>query len=748
MMRKNYPYLLDTTFENKNQEMEKTNFLQEIDNFVNQKQYIKFTLLNWDEEPLKEISGEIISGSLTKDGSSSIRRTCNCTTSIDPKTYNVEDANMDFAINKKVYLEIGVKNYSNKYKEYPILWFPQGVFFVSNCSISSSSSSAISLQISLKDKMCGLNGEVGGQLPATVIFDEMDTQTPSGTFVSQKVLVYNIIQELVHHYGGEPLTNIVIEDVPKRIKQVMKWTGSNPLYMIPHANGDYLWYDVLTEKPKDYSGAIKQFDGGADVGYIYTDFIYPKELSGNLGESVVTILDRIKNFLGNYEYFYDEFGVFHFREIKNYLNTTQASTALIDMAAKNYLIDTTVGKTNYTFNDKTNIISISENPQFNNIKNDYIIQGLRKRSGSQAATMVRYHLAIDRKPQVGNVYQNLLLYEEEQTKLIKAVFPQIIQEDQELPSPGNMSVIYYEKKTDEFSIWNGTGYKKVKPAVLANKERAYFPLNPHDLSKGYKAKDWRTELYLQGLLAKNLGTDSSVYYNKIQQNNFIDNNSDYNFINQIYRQQKLDKIDIPYYFEELDAFWPQIYNLVDQCFYGEQKEQAVHSASLTDGNYFLDFIDPYSSGLGAYSVSNIGRRTDAIKNDSINCIFQPEIPNIIFINVDNKNKEELQNQKNECIRDNQPFTQVKENLYSALFLGGYKNAAFDQIKYELYIHTNYQKTVSINALPAFYLEPNTRIKINDANINIQGDFVVHSINIPLGPTGTMSVSASQCLERF
>jgi hypothetical protein len=30
------------------------------------------------------------------------------------------------------------------------------------------------------------------------------------------------------------------------------------------------------------------------------DFVYPEELVGNAGETVVTILDKIKNLLGNY----------------------------------------------------------------------------------------------------------------------------------------------------------------------------------------------------------------------------------------------------------------------------------------------------------------------------------------------------------------------------------------------------------------------------------------------------------------
>ena len=732
-MRKNYPYLLDTAFEDANGLKQKTNFLQEIDNFVNQKQYVKITLLNWNEEPIKEIQGELSGGSISKDGSSSVRRTCSLTAIVDRGEYNIEDSKMDFAINKKIYIECGIKNYSKHYKDYPILWFPQGVFFISNFSITSNVSSNISISLTLKDKMCGLNGEVGGTFPAAVILDEMDTQSPTGQFVHQKILIYDIIQEIVHHYGGEPLNNILIEDVPNRIKRVMRWTGENPLYLKAISADGYTWYEGLLDKPSDMTG-VKQYNTNEDVGYTYADFVYDTELTANLGESVVTVLDKIKQYIGNYEYFYDEFGMFHFREIKNYLNTTQSKILLDDMDAKDYLAETTTGKTVYSFSDKTNIISITQNPQYANIKNDYVIQGLRKRTNSNASVLVRYHLAIDRKPTIGNTYKNLLLYEEADTNLIKAAYPLSLGKDEELPQPGNFNIIYRVEEDGEskFYYWEDEVYKEVKI-------KKYYS----SVSEGYTTKDWRTELYLQGLLAKNLGTDAGQYYAKIQDS--FGANLGESFIDDIYRQQQQNKVDVDYYFEELDAFWPQIYNLETQKFYGEEEDKAAYTSSLADGNYYLDFIDPYTSGLGEFSIANIGRRTLAIQNDDVNCIFQPEVPDIVFLNTDD---DDIDIQRDECDRKGQPYSQVKSNIYQALATGGFKNGAFDQIKYQLYLHTNYQKTLSLSALPVLYLEPNSRVEINDATTNAQGDFMAQSISIPLGAGNSMSVTLNQCLERF
>ena len=738
-MRKEYPYLQDSWYEDANSQRQRRNFLATIDSFLNQKQYI--TLLNWTEEPIKEIQGELSSGTISKDGSSSVRRTCQLSATISRGEYDVEDADMDFAINKKIFIEIGVKNYSDQYLDYPILWFPQGVFFISSFAINSSTSSTVNISLTLKDKMCGLNGEVGGVFQSVVILDEMDTQSPSGQFVTEKVLIYDLIQELVHHWGGEDLNNIVIEDVPLRIKRVMKWTGDNPMWMVPQTDGgigsENLWYLVETEEPAEKPSGTMQKLNGDDVGYIYDDFYYTGELTANAGETVTSVLDKLVQYLGNYEYFYDEFGVFHFREIKNYLNTTQSEILLNDMQANDYLVDVTTGKEVYTFSDNSNIISISVNPSYENIKNDYVVHGTRKMTSSDISYDVFYHLAIDRKPTPGNTYYDLLLYQEEETNLTKAVFPLAVASEADLPQPGNFNVIYRTSDNNSFFYWEDEVYK---PVTVVK----YYPGENIEGSTGYITKDWRTELYLQGLLAKNNGTDAGMYYNNLQLD-YTEAQTDKTWIGDVFRQVQKSRIDTDYYFEELDAFWPQIYDLEKQQFIAEGEDKTLYASALTDGNYYLDFIDPYTSTLGEYSIQNIGRRTDVVNNEDINCLFQPDIPDIVFINTDEDNAQEL---RSECQQKGQPYTQVRGDTYWAFATGGYKNGAFDQIKYELYLHTNYQRTLSLTALPVFYLEPNSRVTINDKSTNTYGSFVVRTISIPLGAGSVMAVSASECFERF
>lgn len=698
-MRRYYPYLQNPYNKNLNDAQNAGNFLKKIDDMVNQRQYFRITLLNWDEEPLKEIQGDIVSGSMTKDGSSSVRRTASLNVSVDGNSYTLDDGQMDFAINKKIFLEIGVRNGTDEFPDYPILWFPQGVFFIGEFSISSSATSSVNISLNLKDKMCMLNGDVGGRLTATTIFDEVDTQDPSGVYVSEKVLIYNIIQEAVNHFGGEDLNNIVIEDVDQQIRRVIKWTGDNPLYLVVQGEaggiGNNTTYNAQLDKPD--SGAYLTYRNGDDIGYVYDDFTYIGELTMGTGDTVCTLLDNIVSYLGNYEYFYDEYGLFHFREIKNYVNTTQATIAIDSMSKNDYLIETTNNKSVYTFSDNSNVTSISCTPQYSNIKNDYVVEGLRKATSSDISYPVRYHLAIDEKPRMtemdgnGSLHyksrENFLLYREEGSGLVKGAFPL----RQELPEVGNFNVVY-APSDGKYYYWDNE-YKEVDAVQ-------YF--------SSYEPIDWRTELYVQGLEAKNNGADQG------------------------------------YYFAELESGWPGIYDLQTQRFYG-QKGDEFYASSLTDGDYFLDFIEPSSTSLGKYSVSAIGRRSDVISTDDINCLFTPDIPNVVFINMDDDDVDEQQsvlNQKGE------PWSRVRGNIFAAFATGGYKNGAFDQIKYELYMHTNYQRSVSINALPIHYLEPNSRITVSDKTTNTYGDFIITSISYTFGGSASMTVSANEVFEKF
>lgn len=710
MFFKDYPYLVNPWYTTTQEAKDRRSFLQLLDNFVNQKQYVKLTLLTWKERPIRSIEGEISNGSITKDGKSSVRTSCTLNAVVDAGTYNLVDLDADFSLNKKVYLEIGIKNETLDYPTYPILWFPQGIFIIKSCSCNISSTSALNLSINLRDKMSLLNGDAGGTLPATTIVDEMDTQLATGEIESKKIPIYQIIQEMVHHWGKEDLNNIVIEDVPLRIKRVMKWTGSFPLYLVSNG-GSYengtLTYAPQLEIPASSKGYIK-VENGYDAGYVYDDFFYPDELSMPAGSTVVDVLEKIKSLLGNYEYFYDAFGIFHFREIKNYLNTTQATVLVDDMKMNDYLTDTTLPKSVYTFSDDTNLVSINKTPMYENIKNDYVVQGLRPGTSKDTSFPIYYHLAIDKKPEFGHYYPNVLLYVDPDTGYKVGIRPTIIYDS--LPDIGDFNLIYY--LDGKAYRWEGSEFKEVEIVKF------YDSFNP------YLTEDWRTELYMQGLVA---------------QQNAIDTN---------------------YYWAELKAGWPTIFDLEKKQFIHEKEptisqlpsavptENEIRLNALATGNWFLDFID-VNTPMGKYSVDAIGRRTNVTINEDINCLFEPKIPDVVFLNLDlyDTEPEKFLAQREECQNAGQPYAQTTGEVFAGFMTGGYRNAAYEQIKVDLMNHTTYQSTVSITALPVFYLEPNSRVTLNDKTTKTYGDFVISVITIPLSPGSTMTVSANEVLEK-
>ena len=177
--------------------------------------------------------------------------------------------------------------------------------------------------------MAKLDGTLGGIIPITTRFDVMDTEVDGQVLKNQKVLVYNIIMEAVNHFGGESLENIVIDDVPLRAKRVLKSNGELPLWIVwQETENGKVNYQVVQEDNLSLSSGTyygKAYPAGKDIGFVYEDFYYDQELTVNAGATVTQVLDTIKNWLGNFEYYYDEYGIFHFKAIKNYLNTNQAT---------------------------------------------------------------------------------------------------------------------------------------------------------------------------------------------------------------------------------------------------------------------------------------------------------------------------------------------------------------------------------------------------------------------------------------
>lgn len=435
-MKRNYVYLNDS------------DFLEKINSDRQQTQYVKITLLDWEENPIEEIQGLTTGGSINLNGDSAVRRTCNLSMYVYKENYmRITDPNNMISINKKVFLEVGLKNNTDKYTDYDIIWQPQGIYVITACG-TSHSTSGITLNINLQDKMCLLNGTCGGVLPSSIQFDRYDTIDESGAYVTLRPTIVQIIRELVNHWGNEQLGKIIIKDIDERIKCAMRWVGDTPIY----AYNDEGQYHMTTNKSTAEQYAYTEYNWGEDVGYIFTDFTYPGDLIANPGDTICTILDKIKSTLGNYEYFYDVDGNFHFQEIKNYLNITQATTDLNNMHNEQYLVDISKGQNVYNFKDSKLFTSYSNSPNYSNIKNDYVVWGIRQNTEG-IKVPIRYHLAIDSKPQTGNIY-NVFFYDDPDDGLTKAKVPIEFVNKSHFPTKGTEGCFYMDKTSNIIYKWD------------------------------------------------------------------------------------------------------------------------------------------------------------------------------------------------------------------------------------------------------------------------------------------------------
>lgn len=672
------------------------NFLKTIDRISLKEEFAKITILNWQELPIEDIQGKVSSGTLNINGNSSLRRTCNLTILIDENNSNITSVKNSLSINKKIKLDIGIKNNTSQYSEYDLIWFPLGTYIISSVSITNTNSQITSASLQLKDKMCLLNGECGGLLPASVTFSSYDTLDANGAYQTEQPTIYTIIKYVVNYFGGEQLPKILISDVDERVRKVMKWTGSNPLYITQYTSTTSgVQYGATTDKEQvDEALAAGRIDSyteyksGQDVGYIYTDFIYPGELIGDTGNSVCDILDKIKSALGNYEYFYDLDGNFIFQEIKNYLNTSKSTTDLNNMEQNDYLIDITKGKSVYTFDDSFLISSYSNAPQYSMIKNDYIVWGMREDATTGATYPIRYHLAIDTKPQIGNTYK-VFFYDDPEDGIRKVKRPIQFSTRDGFPTQGAEDSFYLALDTNTVYKWD-------------TEQNTYmmFATQTRDIT----TTDWRTELYLSGAQAEGFSLDTNNYYT------------------------------------ELNNEWPKMYDIENGEFY---KEYEKDPASL---DYFLDFIDS-SAAIGELSISNIGKRSKIVVDEDINCIFEREIPNLVMIDA-SQDSAIVTEQREEAQRKGQDYIQVTGAIYNLLATGGTQNSAFERVKELIYQYTSYNESITLQCLPIYYLDVNQRITVNDSKSNIYGDYMINSISIPLNISSMMTISATRALERF
>lgn len=474
-------------------------FLKELDQYNHKEVYAKITSLSFDELPIEQIEGRITGGSLNIDGSSVVRRTCNLT--LVANEVNIND--FYWGLTNKFKLEIGLKNFINpQYAD--IIWFNKGIFCITSFNTSYTTNN-YQISISGQDKMCMLNGTLGGSLFASIdfgaietvedMYDEIDINENNyltlyeankyyykendkyilakGQYDKNKTY-YNkfktvsledltlkqIIKEAVHTYANEPYHNIVINDLEDCGLELLEYRGDKPLYFFFNAgicenmtyndqmlvqhetwdepkkladltlnnkeinnlvdgfNSDTLELSMVNGNGQKYT--IAKVEYGQTAGYRQTDLTYIGELISSVGETLTSVLDKIKNMLGDFEYFYDVNGRFIFQKKKTYVNTTWntlVETDDKDVYAENAAYTSDV---QYSFEDNNLITSFSNNPQLNNLKNDFSVWGVRKGINDKDIPIhARY--AIDKKPLFYKAYDGFIYLDKDRREEFESI---------------------------------------------------------------------------------------------------------------------------------------------------------------------------------------------------------------------------------------------------------------------------------------------------------------------------------------
>lgn len=673
------------------------NFLKQLDLNRTKETYIKIISLTNEDLPVEEITGQATGGSINIDGTSSVRRSCSLSMTATKEDNIITDKY--WAYNHKFKLQVGLKNIIDRTQP-DIIWFDQGVYIISNFSISESTSS-LTISIQGKDKMCRLDGTISGSLPAQHDFGKEEIENADGTISFNLLPLYTIIREAVHEYAQEPMRNIIINDLDDYGYELMEYRGEKPMYLfVQPGDGDYpdvlnitLNGDIevkinettfcklnefedrgykfysLNALDRNYNndatqiilnpdnntgiGCVVKVQSGETAGYHQITLTYANDLILNAGEPITTMLNKITEMLGNFEYFYDTKGRFIFQKKNNYIQElfSPINGEIVEPIAA-------ITPYSYRFDDKQLITQINNTPNVENTKNDFAIWGQRNGAdGSIIAIYARY--AVDKKPAsyvtlAGKKYQDSewdwreLIYQmasDYQKNRENSSF--LIELEKANPQFIGGRTRYEQYYTDILSFWR----QLYNPTPSEGEKKNYFDVNGYD-KKGAGAY-WNKDVYLN---------PSNLY------------------------------------------FW-------------------------------FDFLDTEGE-LGKYSANKIGSRSKVINEPAIKSIYYKETPEVQFIILPTEAKE---------LTKNNAYTkiQIQDNMTGLFYRSTQGNAAVSRANELISEYTATAEGVNLTCIPIYYLEPNTRIYVDGI-----GDCTLDRISYNLSYNGTMSISGNKILKTF
>lgn len=514
--------------------------------------------------------------------------------------------------------------------------------------------------------MCLLNGDISGHLPYEVDFGKEEYRDLENDTVTYKYIpIKDIIFRAVHEFGGELAQNIIINDIDDAGLILLKYINEKPSYLykavdsneyknfilndttvcyyqkegrwIPTtiADSDNIIYEPLlsgidfieTPTPvifdlnnQELQYTLAKIQYGDVPGYFLTDLTYScggtsnsNDLIAKAGESLTSVLDKIKNMLAHFEYYYDINGKFIFQKKREYITITQNNLDTTDLG-----YDIVMNSDNIMFNfaDGILISSFQNNPKINNIKNDFSVWGSYNNSGTEIPIHMRY--AIDNKPTaykpIRPLREKIIITIKDKDKNVLSNTTTYKYYDAPEVEPYNekylLEITDFETEINGFKavkieVESEDGYTKITEIYPAFATLEYSTENYEDRRK----VDWRELIYQMALDYRKCSQyDDFLYY-------IANANPHYPSGKTGYEQ----------YYIDLEGFWRTLYNPNPQISYdpiqfNEAKEYAeiygdnsiyiqngYRKINFEDLNNISTFADLYclSEPIGENSIKSI-----------------------------------------------------------------------------------------------------------------------------------------------
>lgn len=808
-------------------------FLQKLDRAFNKALQIKIIALTPDELPAEEIVGHPTGGSINIEGTSAMRRSCDLT--LATETQNISDYLWTF--NRKFKVQIGVENNIDPTQP-NVIWFDQGVYIINSFSASYSTSNC-TISIKGTDKMCLLDGSVGGIINSQTVFDSYEVVEED---YSRKIKapLRQIIRDMVYQFGKEQMHNIIINDLDKTGLELLEYRYDTPLYLLRPATGaqsnqytqatlnkNFGGHDLSTLQYDKYAidgsftpGSnitvdgeifyVMKIEAGETAGFREVELTYPGDLIAQPGETVVSVLNKIKTVLGDYEYFYDIDGRFVFQQKKVYLNT--AWSPIITNENEQSYVDPYALTTPYSYNfsDTALFTSFNSNPTITNLKNDFTVIGT-KDSGAQ----IHMRYAIDKKPK----YYKTIAVSQKELEAYNKKFGFNVQ-------PQSSQVYWYGTNP-------GEGVKVDWREILFHMQKDYrkyghldnFLLkvaeaNPEYYSTGITGYEqyyidiegfWRYLFTPLEELRELPGVEQQEYYWGMRFPATCDN--DKQDQTKIVRLNDEEKIGFP---EFKDGHYPKdttirvkftrghiggnkdIFLQIAQTDKEKEKcEDMGKKVILTSGNnvpviepgqYYIFYYEPTKDGgNGAWILRKESTYFEENRPESHpgwrKAVYEAPSQLLFWFDMLEANNSDLDKYSVKAVgsrsrvendksvkaiwygdtpqvifdsdgyennsRPGMKYFNVNEAYYADMFSRSAQGkSAKDALDSLLYNYTYCTDSITIQSVPIYYLEPNTLIYIDDPQTGIRGDYLITRISLPLTYNGTMSLTGTKMVPRL